>query len=77
MRLTYEEFFYYIWNFISENEVSYEYRETNKQFISHLTFALYRRYEKVNVHEMVFAEACRDFFNALFIYQPPTHGFDC
>lgn len=71
--MTYENFYEYIWGrYVSESDVSFEYRKENQEFIRLLTFSLYQKYSSKNVHESVYAEAVKSFFNCLFLYKPNT-----
>lgn len=74
--MNYEDFYRKIWGeYITEMDVSYEYRERNVEFIKQLTFSLFKRFENKNVHESVYAENIKLFFYNLFLYNPET--FDC
>lgn len=74
--LSYEEFYQRIWNYyISFNDVSYDYREQNIEFIKAVTFSLFRKYESKNVSESVYAESLKIFFHDLFLYQPTVLDF--
>jgi len=71
--LDYEDFYGQIWGyFISESDVSYDYREKNIDFIRTLTFSFFKEYEKNNVHVQVYGKAMKVFFNNLFLYSPNT-----
>lgn len=69
----YENFYTQIWsNYIMESDVSFDYRETNVDFIRTLTFNLYKDYERSNVSISVYAKMLKMFFTNLFLYSPPT-----
>lgn len=71
--LDYEEFYRKIWGeYISEVDVSFEYRDRNADFIKQITFAAWRKYESKNVHESVYAEMFKTFFMNMFLYKPET-----
>lgn len=71
--LDYEDFYRSIWNFyITESDVSYDYREVNVDFIRVLTFSLYKEYEKNNVNVSVYGKTLKIFFSNLFLYTPET-----
>jgi hypothetical protein len=75
--LDYEDFYRHVWNFyISESDVSFDYREVNVDFIRTLTFSLYKEYEKNNVNISVYGKTLKVFFANLFLYSPETidHG---
>lgn len=69
--LNYEEFYSRMWNYyISESDVSYEYREKNQDFIRLITFSLFQEYQKNNVSETVFGKCLKIFLNNLFLFSP-------
>lgn len=69
--LTYEDFYSRLWNhYISFNDVSFEYREQNIEFIKAVTFSMFRKYESKNVSESVYAESLKLFFYNLFLFRP-------
>lgn len=71
--LSYEDFYEYIWtNYVTESDVSFEYREQNQDFIRLLTFSAYNKYITKNVHEAVYGEMFKQFFYCLFLYKPET-----
>jgi hypothetical protein len=71
--LSYEDFYNYVWvNYVAETDVSYQYREKNQDFIRLLTFSAYNKYKTKNVHESVYGEMIKSFFNCLFLYSPDT-----
>ena len=72
--LEYEDFYNFIWrDYISQSDVSYKYREENQEFIRHLTYSMFRKYETKNVNEVVYAEVIKVFFKDLFDYQPSLY----
>jgi secreted Zn-dependent insulinase-like peptidase len=69
----YESFYTQIWsNYIMESDVSFDYRETNVDFIRTLTFNLYKDYERNNVSISVYGKMLKVFFTNLFLYSPST-----
>lgn len=71
--MNYDDFYRKIWGeYITELDVSFEYRERNTDFIKQLTFSLFKRFENKNVHESVYAESIKLFFHNLFLYSPET-----
>jgi hypothetical protein len=69
--LEYDDFYSRVWNdYISLLDVSHHYRTNNLEFIQHITFSAYRKYQTKNVHESVYAEMLKVFFTDLFIYRP-------
>lgn len=67
----YEDFYRKIWgDYINEADVSFEYRERNAEFIKQITFSAWRKSQSKNVHEAVYAEMFKVFFNNLFLYSP-------
>lgn len=67
--LNYEEFYERVWNyFITESDVSYDYRESNQDFIRMVTFSMYQDYQKQNVNEIVYGRMLKMFFSNLFIF---------
>jgi hypothetical protein len=71
MFLEYDDFYRLVWgNYISEYDVSLQYRENNKDFIYFITFSFWRKYQTQNVHESVYAESIKLFFVGLFLYKP-------
>lgn len=67
--LEYEEFYSRIWNYyITESDVSYDYRDNNQDFIRTVTFNMFRDYEKHNVSEDVYGKMLKVFFTNLFLY---------
>jgi hypothetical protein len=74
--LDYDDFYRLVWgHYITEHDVSLAYREANTEFIRFITFSTWRKYQSKNVHESVFAENIKIFFNGLFLYQPDTFNF--
>jgi hypothetical protein len=68
--LNYEDFYDRIWNyFISESDVSFDYREKNQDFLRTVTFSMYREYEKHNINELVYAKLLKTFFSNLFLFK--------
>jgi len=68
--LSYEDFYNRVWNYyISESDVSYDYRERNQDFIRTVTFSTYREYEKYNTSEIVYAKMLKILFNNLFLFK--------
>ena len=71
--LDYEDFYRQIWEYyISESDVSYDYREKNIDFIRTVTFSFFKEYERNNVHVQVYGKAMKVFFNNLFLYSPDS-----
>jgi len=71
--LEYEDFYRKIWGeYINEHDVSFEYRERNTEFITQLTFSMWRSFQTKNVHESVYADMIKKFFYSLFVYKPET-----
>ena len=71
--LDYEDFYLQIWSyFITESDVSFDYREKNIDFIRTLTFSFYKEYEKNNVNVTVYGKVLKIFFSNLFLYSPQT-----
>ncbi len=69
--LTYEDFYHKIWgHYITELDVSFEYREKNSEFIKQITFIAWNKFQSKNVHESVYAEMFKVFFSNLFLYKP-------
>ena len=69
--LDYEDFYLQIWNyFITESDVSFDYREKNTDFIRTLTFFFFFQYEKNNVNVVVYGKVLKIFFSNLFLYSP-------
>lgn len=69
--LDYEDFYLQIWSyFITESDVSFDYREKNTDFIRTLTFSFYKEYEKNNVNVAVYGKVLKIFFSNLFLYSP-------
>ena len=69
--LEYDDFYRVIWtDYISQSDISLKYRKENAEFLKHLTFSLWRKYQKVNVSEYVFAETIKIMFKDLFDYRP-------
>ena len=71
--LDYEDFYFQIWNyFISESDVSFDYREENIDFIKAVSFSFFKEYEKNNVNVSVYGKVLKIFFSNLFLYSPKT-----
>lgn len=69
--LNYEEFYERLWNyFLTESDVSYDYRENNQEFIRMITFSMFQDYQKHNVSEMVYGKMLKIFFSNLFLFTP-------
>lgn len=71
--LDYEDFYFQIWNyFISESDVSFDYREDNIDFIRAVSFSFFKEYERNNVNVSVYGKALKIFFSNLFLHSPKT-----
>lgn len=69
--LEYEEFYHKMWNeYITQSDVSFDYREQNAEFIKVITFSAWKKYSSKNVSEFVYAEMFKMFFLNLFLYNP-------
>lgn len=69
--LKYEEFYNRIWNvYISESDVSLDYREQNADFIRIITFSFWKKYTSKNVSDSVYGEVVKIFFTNMFLYNP-------
>lgn len=67
--LNYEQFYERVWNyFITESDVSYDYRESNQDFIRMVTFSMFQDYQKQNVSEVVYGKMLKVFLTNLFIF---------
>ena len=69
--MSYEDFYHIIWaECINENDVSFEYRQRNREFINNLTFSIWGSAQGKNVHESIYADNIKRFFYNLFLYKP-------
>lgn len=73
--LTYEEFYDLIWEDVSEKIVSTSYLDENEDFISNLTFDLFRLYQmNPNLTVRILSRMAETFFFNTFRFQPMTHN---
>jgi hypothetical protein len=73
--LTYEEFYDLIWEDISEKVVSTSYLDENDDYISNLTFDLYRLYQMNSPMTIrLIARMLESFFFNTFRFQPMTQN---
>lgn len=71
--LTYEEFYDLLWEDVSEKIVSTAYLDENEDFISNLTFDLFRLYQMNPVLTIrVMSRMTESFFFNTFRFQPMT-----
>lgn len=71
--LDYEDFYFQIWNyFISESDVSFDYREENIDFIRAVTFSFFKEYERNNVNVSVYGKVLKIIFSNMFLHSPKT-----
>lgn len=73
--LTYEEFYDLIWEDISEKVVSTSYLDANDDYISNLTFDLFRLYQMNSPMTIrIIARMLESFFFNTFRFQPMTRN---
>ena len=73
--LDYEDFYFQIWNyFISESDVSFDYREENIDFIRAVSFSFFKEYEKNNVNVSVYGKVLKIFFSNLLSCRSTKHA---
>ena len=75
--LTYEEFYDLLWEDVSEKIVSTSYLDEFEDFISNLTFDMFRLYQMNNCLTIrLVARMAESFFFHTFRFQPGTHNID-
>lgn len=68
-KLTYEEFYDYVWNeYISERIVTNSFLENNKDLVAEVTYDVYHVYKSVgNVSETIFAKILQQTFRNIVV----------
>lgn len=73
--LTYEEFYDLLWEDVSEKIVSTSYLDENEDFISNMSFDLYRIYQMNSVLTIrILSRMTESYFFNLFRFQPMTQN---
>lgn len=73
--LTYEEFYDLLWEDVSEKIVSTSYLDENEDFVSNMSFDLYRAYQMNSVLTIrTLSRITEAYFFNLFRFQPMTHN---
>lgn len=77
IRLTYDEFFQYIWDDSNLSKiVSVSYQSEHEDYIRSFTFDIFRLYEKANLSERVVLKIFEIHFFNLFRFQPKSSNID-
>ena len=75
--LTYEEFYDLLWEDVSEKIVSTSYLDEFEDFISNLTFDMFRLYQMNSCLTIrLIARMAESFFFHTFRFQPATHNIN-
>lgn len=75
--LTYEEFYDLLWEDVSEKIVSTSYLDEFEDFISNLTFDMFRLYQMNNCLSIrLIARMVESFFFHNFRFQPAQHNIE-
>jgi len=77
-KLNYEDFFEYVWDYVSEKIIGDSYWHKNQQFIRAISSDLYKIYKKEDSPNVpkFYAHLIESWFVNMFKYQPHVYNSD-